>query len=155
MASYYANKESTRYFEGALGYPSSSISNLNTVKTGYGVWRTLTATGGQYRNDGVDFIVGSSASVNAAYAGKVIFAGEQAVTGKTVVIDHGSGLKSVYAHLSSISVSEGDMVEKGQDLGVVGSTGFTDQVMLHFGLFVFDKPVCPYNYYDSEIPIAN
>lgn len=155
MASYYANKESTRYFEGALGYPSSSISNLNTVKTGYGVWRTLTATGGQYRNDGVDFIVGSSASVNAAYAGKVIFAGEQAVTGKTVVIDHGWGLKSVYAHLSSISVSEGDMVEKGQDLGVVGSTGFTDQVMLHFGLFVFDKPVCPYNYYDSEIPIAN
>ena len=46
-------------------------------------------------------------------------------------------------------------MEKGQDLGVVGSTGFTDQVMLHFGLFVFDKSVCPYNYYDSEIPIAN
>lgn len=155
MAPYYANKESTRYFEGALGYPSSSISNLNTVKTGYGVWRTLTATGGQYRNDGVDFIIGSSSSVNAAYAGKVIFAGEQTVTGKTVVIDHGWGLKSVYAHLSSISVSEGDTVEKDQDLGVVGSTGFTDQVLLHFGLFVFDKPVCPYNYYDSEIPIAN
>lgn len=155
MAPYYANEEPTRYFEGALGYPSSSISNLNTVKTGYGVWRTLTATGGQYRNDGVDFIVGSSATANAAYAGKVIFAGEQTVTGKTVVVDHGWGLKSVYAHLSAISVSEGDTVEKGQELGVVGSTGFTDQIMLHFGLFVFDKPVCPYNYYDSEIQIAD
>ena len=154
MAPYFANKETQRYFAGNLIYPSSSLKNLNSVKTGYGVYRTLTATGTQYRHDGVDFMVGSSDSVLAAYGGKVIFAGQQTMSGRTIVIDHGYGLKTLYAHLNSISVSEGDIVEQGQEIGIVGNTGFTDTTMLHFGMYVFNVPVCPYNYFDSEIKIA-
>ena len=154
MAPYFANKETQRYFSGNLIYPASSLKNLNSVKTGYGVYRTLTATGTQYRHDGVDFMVGATDSALAAYGGKVIFAGQQTMSGRTVVIDHGYGLKTLYAHLNSISVSEGDIVEQGQEIGIVGNTGFTDTTMLHFGMYVFNVPVCPYNYFDSEIKIA-
>lgn len=77
MAPYFANKETQRYFSGNLIYPASSLKNLNSVKTGYGVYRTLTATGTQYRHDGVDFMVGATDSALAAYGGKVIFAGQR------------------------------------------------------------------------------
>lgn len=155
MAPYFANKEATRYFDVPMIYPSASIRNLNSVKTGYGVTRTLTATSAKYRHDGVDFMTGSSATAVAVYPGKVIFAGQQTMSGRTVVVDHGYGLKTLYAHLNSVTVSEGDIVEQGQELGVVGNTGFTDSVMLHFGMYVFDVPVCPYNYFDANIKLSN
>lgn len=155
MAPYFANREGTRYFEGTLSYPATSLRNLNNVRTGYGVVRTLTATGSSYTHDGVDFIVGASDSALAAYGGKVIFAGQMTMSGRTVVIDHGYGLKTLYAHLNSITVKEGDIVEKGQEIGVVGNTGFTDTTALHFGMYVFDVPVCPYNFFDNEIALPN
>ena len=155
MAPYFDNREATRYFDVPMIYPSASIKNLNSVKTGYGVTRTLTATSAKYRHDGVDFMTGASATAVAVYPGKVIFAGQQTMSGRTVVVDHGYGLKTLYAHLNSITVSEGDIVEQGQELGVVGNTGFTDSVMLHFGMYVFDVPVCPYNYFDTNIKISN
>ena len=155
MAPYFDNREATRYFDVPMIYPSASIKNLNSVKTGYGVTRTLTATSAKYRHDGVDFMTGASATAVAVYPGKVIFAGQQTMSGRTVVVDHGYGLKTLYAHLNSITVSEGDIVEQGQELGVIGNTGFTDSVMLHFGMYVFDVPVCPYNYFDTNIKISN
>lgn len=129
-------------------YPASSLKNLNSVKTGYGVYRTLTATGTQYRHDGVDFMVGATDSALAAYGGKVIFAGQQTMSGRTVVIDHGYGLKTLYAHLNSISVSEGDIVEQGQEIGIVGNTGFNRHNNAAFQECMYLCPVCPYNYFE-------
>lgn len=155
MAPYFANRLDGAYFGGALGYPAASISSLSgTVKTGYGIYRTLSVTGTTYRHDGVDFMVGSGDVVTAAYGGKVIFSGQTAKSGRTVVIDHGWGLKTLYAHMSNIYVEEGAIVNKGDELGIVGSTGFTPDIQLHFGMYVFDVPVSPYNYFDYGIPVS-
>lgn len=115
------------------------------VQCGIGVYRTLTATGLTYRNPGVDFLVTEGTNVLAAYDGKIIYAGTQTMSGRLIVIEHGFGLKSVYWHMSSISVAEGDLVKAGDVIGVVGSTGFTKNINLHYGLYIFKTPVSPYD----------
>ncbi len=142
MAATYASKEATRHFNGTFQIGVGGNSAL--VKTGFGVTRTLSATGESYRHWGVDYIVQGTDTVAAVNAGKVIYVGEQIVSGKMVVIDHGWGLKSTYCHMSSIQVKEGDIVSAGSTLGYVGSTGFTDETRLHVTLTVFNVPVCQY-----------
>lgn len=115
------------------------------VKTGIGVYRTLTAINVTYRNPGVDFLVTEGTNVLAAYDGKIVYAGTQTMSGRTIVIEHGYGLKSVYWHMSSVSVAEGDLVKAGDVIGVVGTTGFTQSTNLHYGLYIFKTPVSPYD----------
>lgn len=115
------------------------------VKAGIGIYRTLTATGLTYRNPGVDFLVTEGTNVLAAYDGKIAYAGTQTMSGRIIIIEHGFGLKSVYWHMSSVSVVMGDPVKAGDVIGVVGSTGFTKGTNLHYGLYIFGTPVSPYD----------
>lgn len=82
-------------------------------------------------HNGID-ITSSDRTILAADTGKVVFAGEKNGYGKTVIIDHQNGYETLYAHLSKISVSKGDIVEKGDKIGVMGSTGNSTGVHLHF-----------------------
>ena len=150
MEPYFANREPIRFWTpGTLfGMPSSDPTDL--VQTGIGIYRTLTATGTTYRHPGVDFMVSEGTNVLAVCDGKVIYAGTQTMSGRIVVIEHGFGLKSIYAHMSSISVAEDDLVKKGDVIGVVCSTGFTKWINLHFGLYVFSTPVSPYDIWGWE-----
>lgn len=136
--------ESTRYFNGAFARPLN-LKNPS-IKTGFGRTRKISSTGETYIHTGVDFTnltVGTQ--VVAANAGKVVYTGEQAVSGKLVVIDHGYGLKSWYMHMDTITVKVGDIVETGAALGTVGSGGFTDGTLtLHHELTVNGVPVEPY-----------
>ena len=90
--------------------------------------------------------------MTAANSGKVIFADELTLTGKTVVVDHGSGVLSWYGHLSDISVNAGDSVTAETVLGAAGSTGFACNsagnkvTMVYFGVSaggVFIDPSSP------------
>ena len=63
--------------------------------------------------------------------------------GKTVVIDHGLGLRSVYIHMSSFSVSKGDVVARGEVIGTVGKTGRVTGPHLHLGLQLNGIPLDP------------
>ncbi len=119
--------------------------NDRQVKVGIGIHRTLTATGLTYRHEGVDFMVRDNDQVYSVAPGKVVYVGTLSLSGRTVIVDHGFGLKTLYAHLSSNAVAEGDFVEAGSIIGVVGATGFTAGVNLHFGTYVFDVPVSPYD----------
>lgn len=119
------------------------------VRTGFGIYRTLSATGEVYRHEGVDYVIYSkSHEAYATMRGKVVYVGNLALTGKVVVIDHGYGMRSLYAHLDAFNVSVGDVVEKGTSIGYCGSTGFTTDISLHFGLYIYDVPVSPYRVID-------
>jgi murein DD-endopeptidase MepM/ murein hydrolase activator NlpD len=87
--------------------------------------------------------------------GKVIYVGKLGLTGNVVVIDHGFGLRSLYAHLSETLVENGAFVEKGQKVGVCGKTGFTKDLNLHFGLYVYDVPVSPYSVMDNGMQMTD
>lgn len=154
MASYFANQETTRYWTPGQAFLESP-SNSTTIRTGFGLYRTLTATGTTYRHEGVDYLVNASTQVRASGDGVVIYAGTQTLSGRTVIIDHGFGLKTLYAHMSSITVGEGDVVQAGQSLGVVGETGFTNGLSLHYGMYVFDVPVCPYDLWENGVVVLN
>ncbi len=93
---------------------------------------------------GVDFKAPEGTEVFASLSGKVVLARELFYTGKTVVIDHGMGLHTLYAHLSKITVKEGQNVKGGQVIGKVGSTGRSTGPHLHFGIYLGGIRVDPF-----------
>ena len=85
---------------------------------------------------GVDFSAAAGTPVYASQAGRVVLAEELYYSGNTVVIDHGYGIYTLYAHLSEIGVHTGDKVEAGADIGKVGATGRVTGAHLHWGLTI-------------------
>lgn len=81
-------------------------------------------------HEGIDMVGGRT--IMASAAGKVVFAGQQGSYGNAVIIDHGDGYQTLYGHMSSISVSSGQSVSQGSKLGIMGSTGRSTGIHLHF-----------------------
>jgi murein DD-endopeptidase MepM/ murein hydrolase activator NlpD len=88
--------------------------------------------------------------VVASNRGKVLFAEELGIYGNCVIIDHGMGLQSLYAHLSSLAVQAGEMVEKEQELGRSGMTGLAGGDHLHFTMLVNGRMVNPVEWWDRH-----
>ncbi|MCI3924761.1 peptidoglycan DD-metalloendopeptidase family protein [Paenibacillus sp. TRM 82003] len=97
------------------------------------------------QHKGID-IISKKKSILAADTGKVIFAGKKGDYGNAVIIDHQNGYETLYGHLSKISVKKGDVVEKGDTLGVMGSTGRSTGVHLHFEIIVNGTEKNPMSY---------
>jgi murein DD-endopeptidase MepM/ murein hydrolase activator NlpD len=85
---------------------------------------------------GFDLAKTANAPVTAANTGKVVFADELGIYGNAVILDHGLGVQSLYGHLASFAVKEGDEVKKGQTLGNSGQTGLAGGDHLHFSMLV-------------------
>jgi murein DD-endopeptidase MepM/ murein hydrolase activator NlpD len=100
---------------------------------------------GQPRNPhtGMDIAAQSGAPVHAALGGVVVDTGDYFFNGKTVVVDHGEGLLTLYCHLNEISVAVGDTLSRGQVLGLVGSTGRATGPHLHFAVHLSGTWVDP------------
>jgi murein DD-endopeptidase MepM/ murein hydrolase activator NlpD len=81
---------------------------------------------------GVDWGAPRGTPVIAAAAGLVTTAGHKSGYGNTVIIDHGAGFETVYAHLSAIAVHVGDCVDAGANIGAAGSTGLSSHMGVHF-----------------------
>lgn len=92
---------------------------------------------------GIDWAAKLASPVIAAAPGRVTFAGVKSEYGNTVIIDHGGGLVSLYAHLHDIAVGEGDCVKDRAKIGGVGSTGLSSAVAVHFEVQRNGTPVDP------------
>ena len=83
---------------------------------------------------GIDFSSPSGTAVTAPAAGTVVLAGDLYFTGNTVVLDHGAGLYSIFAHFSAMTVAPGDVVDQGARIGRVGATGRVTGPHLHWSV---------------------
>lgn len=99
---------------------------------------------------GFDLAVTKHYPIQASNAGIVLFAGYLGIYGNTVIIDHGYGLQSLYAHLSSFSVQTGQSVELGQEIGRSGTTGLAAGDHLHFSLVLHGEQVNPTEWWDAN-----
>ena len=99
---------------------------------------------------GFDLAKTANADVAAANSGKVVYAADLGIYGNCVVLDHGMGVQSLYAHLSSIGVREGEDVRKGQLLGKSGQTGLAGGDHLHFSMLVSGQFVNATEWWDSH-----
>lgn len=112
------------------------------ISTRFGVRRVLN---GKPRSPhtGVDIAAAKGTPVAAANSGVVTMVDNHYLTGWTVVLDHGWGVSTIYAHLDSVSAREGQLVKRGQTLGTIGDTGRATGPHLHLGAFVRGTKVDP------------
>jgi murein DD-endopeptidase MepM/ murein hydrolase activator NlpD len=132
----------------AQGRPSGwpvqlrGIAVSGRVTSGYG-WRPDPLTGVQRFHAGVDIAAAYGRTIRAAADGTVVFSGEQSGYGQTVVIDHGRGQQTRYAHLSQPLVKVGDAVRSGAAVGQVGDSGRSTGPHVHFEVLVNGHPIDP------------
>jgi murein DD-endopeptidase MepM/ murein hydrolase activator NlpD len=97
-------------------------------------------------HDGIDIANDSGTKVCAAADGQVVFAGWQPVYGRTILIEHGHGFTTKYAHNSALLVEEGDRVKKGQVIARMGTSGRSTGPHLHFSIMKWDQTLDPLIY---------
>lgn len=145
-----STSEETRYFsdyfmEGVGGVNGKPGSRL--ILRGFGKEIMINGdSANTYRNSGVTNQAPAGTGVYAANAGKVVYAGVMDYTGNLVVIDHGFGLKTWYYNMGSYSAEVGQMVQRGDQIGTCGSTGFaTFDSGVQIAMSVGNQFVCPYD----------
>lgn len=144
----------------AVASQSKSTSNASVVGTGTYLWpcpstRRLTSRfatrehpidGVTKMHNGIDIAGGYGADIIAADSGTVLFAGNSSSYGKYIVLSHGNGITTLYAHCSQLLVSAGASVSRGQTIAKVGSTGKSTGPHLHFEVSVNGTRKDPLNY---------
>ncbi len=101
-------------------------------------------------HEGIDIGSNYGSSIKAAAGGTVTFAQYTGGTGRTVIINHGRGISTVYGHASKILVKSGQKVKKGDVIAKVGSSGRSTGPHLHFQVLLYGTPVNPLKYLDVK-----
>jgi len=99
---------------------------------------------------GQDLASNAHSPVEAANNGIVVFSGYLGIYGNAVMIDHGLGIMSLYGHMESINVKEGQQVAKGEQIGITGASGLAGGDHLHFSILVGQKFVNPIEWWDPH-----
>lgn len=115
---------------------------LGPISSAFG-WRRDPLTGQGRFHKGVDVKAAYGQHVPSVAGGTVVSAGSQGGYGLTVVVEHDSGIRTRYAHLSELAVRPGEVVARGQQIGRVGSTGRSTGPHLHFEVLEEGRPVNP------------
>lgn len=137
-----AEQNKRKYDGGMFQFPCPSYTR---VSDDYGM-RMHPTLGIEKMHNGIDLAASSGSAILAAYDGKVVAAAYNSTMGNYIMIDHGSGLYTIYMHASALSVSTGTEVTKGQRIASVGSTGRSTGPHLHFGVRLNGSYVSPWNY---------
>lgn len=140
---------SKNYFQEPFIYPLDSISIVGD----FGVLRKENNL--SLRHLGVDLDAPLNTPVYAINSGVVKLTKEFKTYGKTVVINHGLGIYSLYLHLNDIKVKEGEEVKRGEVIGLVGNTGYSLGPHLHFSIKVNEASVNPLNFIEIANKIFN
>lgn len=127
-----------------------SNKDLSRVASGYGT-RIDPVYGGLRFHAGMDFTAKTGTDVYATGNGTVTWADWRQGYGNCVIIDHGYGYETLYAHLSAYDVKVGQKVIRGQKIAEVGSTGKSTGPHLHYEVHVKGKPDNPANYYFMDL----
>lgn len=129
----------------AVGSGNMCMPLRASVTSPFG-WRRHPIFGVRKFHTGVDLAGPNRSAIRAADSGNVLFTGWYGGYGKVVIVSHGNGMATLYAHLSKAAVSVGDNVGKGDVIGYEGTTGFSTGPHLHFEVRVNGKPNNPLNY---------
>jgi murein DD-endopeptidase MepM/ murein hydrolase activator NlpD len=124
------------------GAPRLTLPVAGTPTSGFGT-RVDPVHGGTAEHPGFDLAAPTGTPVGAAAAGTITHAGPAGSYGNLVVVRHPSGYETRYAHLSAVSVQVGDQVGAGQQVGNVGTTGYSTGPHLHFELRHDGTPIDP------------
>jgi len=131
--------------ESRLQYVPSIWPVQGWVGSGYG-YRRDPFTGRREMHAGLDIVAPAGTPVAATGAGRVVYAGWKAGWGRCVEIDHGSGIRTFYAHCRSLKVNSGQKVSRGDVIATVGNSGRSTGTHLHYGVLASGKWVDPNNY---------
>ncbi len=140
----WSQKSNERFLNGSFERPVPG-----DVTSGFGLRRVINGEP-KSPHTGQDLRAASGEAVRAANAGRIVMVRDCFFSGKSVVIDHGSGIYSMYFHLSEYKVKPGDKVEKGQVIGQAGMTGRSTASHLHWGFRLLGARVNP----DSVMALA-
>jgi murein DD-endopeptidase MepM/ murein hydrolase activator NlpD len=149
IASFAAQSAPELYWRGVVFHPFTN----SAVESAFADRRTYTYQGKEIDHQthlGFDLASYATTPIVAANRGKVVFAEELGIYGNCVIIDHGMGVQSLYAHLSQIGVKPGDMVDKDQQIGRSGMTGLAGGDHLHFTMLVNGQMVNPVEWWDAH-----
>ena len=116
------------------------------ITDGFGSRRNPFGGGGTEAHSGLDIATNHGTAIESTADGIVIFAGPHGGYGNVVVIDHGYGITTRFAHMSKIDVGVGEHVTRGKQIGAVGSTGRSTAPHCHYEVRLHDRPVNPLNY---------
>ena len=136
------NKSAISYDGGQFKWPAPDYKRISDD---YGMRMHPTLGVEQFHN-GIDLASASGSRILAAYDGEVVAAAYSSTMGNYIMIDHGDGLYTIYMHASSLLVSKGTMVARGEEIAKVGSTGRSTGPHLHFGVRLNGSYVSPWNY---------
>lgn len=134
-----------RFDGGKFAWPAPSYTRISDD---YGN-RMHPTLGIEKFHNGIDMASPNGSPVLAAYDGDVVAADYNASMGNYIMIDHGSKIYTIYMHCSSLGVSKGQTVSRGQKIGAVGSTGRSTGPHLHFSVRVNGEYVSPWGYFGS------
>ena len=132
-------KSKLKYSGGKLLWP---VPSSGAITSPFGM-RLHPILGTSRMHTGIDIAAEMGADIVAAANGQVIFSGYYGGYGYAVIIDHGDGISTLYAHCSALLVKEGDTVKRGQAIAKVGSTGLSTGPHLHFEVRKNGVPVNP------------
>ena len=144
-------KNKQKYFSRIPAISPVSGKDLIRFASGFGyrihpIYKTLKM------HTGIDLTAPTGTKIFATGDGKIVKAGmSKGGYGKRIIIDHGFGYKTVYAHLSKTLVRVGQKIHRGELIGFVGSTGVSIAPHLHYEVRRNNKPVNPINYYFNDI----
>lgn len=136
--------------------PASSSRALKAygISSGFGP-RVHPIDGHRSEHHGIDIPGATGQGVRAAFDGTIVRADPDAGGyGRLVVVDHGNGIESRYAHLSAIDVQPGQRVSRGETIGAVGSTGRSTGPHLHFEIRKDGEPIDPTSRVDPRALVA-
>ncbi|MCX7831569.1 MAG: peptidoglycan DD-metalloendopeptidase family protein [Actinobacteria bacterium] len=134
-------QQRNKVYSGQFLWPVNGV-----VTSGFGM--RLHPILGTYRmHTGIDIAAPLGTPVKAAQSGTVLMAGRLGGYGNCIIIDHGGGVSTLYAHLNSINVEIGQQITKGTVIGAVGSTGLSTGPHLHFEVRINGEPKNPLNYF--------
>ena len=149
IASFASQSSPELLWRGAVFHPFTNTA----VESAFADHRTYVYKGREVDQQihlGFDLASFTGTPIVAANRGKVLFADELGIYGNCVILDHGMGVQSLYAHLSSMDVQAGQVVDKEATLGRSGMTGLAGGDHLHFTMLVNGRMVNPVEWWDAH-----